>query len=68
LRQADLSSKESYRLCENYYETEEETRAQQTAVEPLMTNERMNESEYVISSQTCFVVENHVVNEVKDTP
>jgi hypothetical protein len=36
LWQADHSSKESYRLCKNDYETEEETRAQQRAVGPLM--------------------------------
>jgi hypothetical protein len=42
LRRVDHSSKESYRLCKNDYETEDEARAQQRAVEPL-TNERMNE-------------------------
>jgi hypothetical protein len=31
------SSKESCRLCENDYGNEEEARAQQRAVEPLMT-------------------------------
>jgi hypothetical protein len=31
-----LSSKESYRLCKEDYETEEEARSQQRAVEPLM--------------------------------
>jgi hypothetical protein len=36
LRRADHSPKESYRLCKKDYETEEETRAQQRAVEPLM--------------------------------
>jgi hypothetical protein len=36
LRQADISSKESYPLCEKYHETREEARAQQRAVEPLM--------------------------------
>jgi hypothetical protein len=36
LRRADHSSKESYRLCKKDYETEEEARAQQRAVEPLM--------------------------------
>jgi hypothetical protein len=33
---ADPPSKESYRLCNKDYETEEEPRAQQRAVEPLM--------------------------------
>jgi hypothetical protein len=36
LRQADHSSKESYHLCKKDYETEEEARAQQKAVEPMM--------------------------------
>jgi hypothetical protein len=36
LQRADHSSKESYRLCNRDYETEEEARAQQRAVEPLM--------------------------------
>jgi hypothetical protein len=36
LRRADHSSKESYRLCKRDYETAEETRAQQRAVEQLM--------------------------------
>jgi hypothetical protein len=36
LRRADPSSRESYRLCKNDDEIEEETRAQQTVVEPLM--------------------------------
>jgi hypothetical protein len=35
-RQADHSSRESYRLYKKDYETEEEARAQQRAVEPLM--------------------------------
>jgi hypothetical protein len=36
LRRADHSSKESYRLCKEDYETEEEARAQQRAVDSLM--------------------------------
>jgi hypothetical protein len=36
LRRADHSSKEYYRLCKSDYETEEEARAQQRAVEPLV--------------------------------
>jgi hypothetical protein len=36
LAMADHSSKESYCLCKNDYKTEEEARAQQRAVEPLM--------------------------------
>jgi hypothetical protein len=36
LRRADHSSKESYRLFKKDYETEEEVRAQQRAVELLM--------------------------------
>jgi hypothetical protein len=34
LRRADPSSKESYRLCKEDCESEEEASAQQTAVEP----------------------------------
>jgi hypothetical protein len=34
MRRADNSSKKSYRLCRKDYETEEESRAQQRAVEP----------------------------------
>jgi hypothetical protein len=36
LRQADPPSKESYRLCKQDYETEEEVRAQQRALQPMM--------------------------------
>jgi hypothetical protein len=36
LRLADHSSKESYCLCKRDYETEEEVKAHQRAVEPLM--------------------------------
>jgi hypothetical protein len=36
LATADHSSKESYRLCKNDYETEEEARSQQRAVEPFI--------------------------------
>jgi hypothetical protein len=36
LRRADRSSKESYCVYKKDYETEEEARAQQKAVEPLM--------------------------------
>jgi hypothetical protein len=36
LRWADLPSKGSYHLCEKDYESEEDARAQQGAVEPLM--------------------------------
>jgi hypothetical protein len=44
LRRADHSSKESDRLCKKDYETEEEARAQQRAVESLMNKLRMNTS------------------------
>jgi hypothetical protein len=36
LRRADHSSKESYRLCKNDYETEGEARLQKRAIPPLM--------------------------------
>jgi hypothetical protein len=36
LQRADHPFKESYGLCKNDYGTEEEARAQQRAVEPLM--------------------------------
>jgi hypothetical protein len=36
LRRADNSSKEAYRVCKKDYETVEEARAKQRAVEPLM--------------------------------
>jgi hypothetical protein len=36
VRRADHSSKESYRLCKVDYDTEEEARALQRVVEPLM--------------------------------
>jgi hypothetical protein len=39
LRRADPPSKGCYRLCKNDYETEEEARAQQKAVEPLMNDD-----------------------------
>jgi hypothetical protein len=42
LRRADHSSNEPYRLCKKDYETEEEARAQQRALEPLI-NEWLNE-------------------------
>jgi hypothetical protein len=41
LRRADPSSKETYRLCKKDNETEEEARAQQRAVDPLISE--MNE-------------------------
>jgi hypothetical protein len=44
LRRADHSSKESYRLCKKDYEIEEEARAQQVTVEPLM--KEMNDIYY----------------------
>jgi hypothetical protein len=36
MRRSDHSSRESYRLCRKDCKTEEEARAQQRAVEPLM--------------------------------
>jgi hypothetical protein len=41
LQRADRSPNESYRMCKEDYETEEEARAQQRAIEPLV-NELMN--------------------------
>jgi hypothetical protein len=43
LRRADHSSKESYRLCKKDYGTEEEARAQQRAVGPLMMISSFND-------------------------
>jgi hypothetical protein len=42
LRRTGHSSKGSYQLCKKYYETEEEARAQQRAVQPFMNSEWMN--------------------------
>jgi hypothetical protein len=39
LRRANHSPKESYHLCKKDYGTEEEARAQQRAVEPLMNDD-----------------------------
>jgi hypothetical protein len=55
LRWAEHSSKESYRLCKNDYETEEEARAQQKAVEPLM-KEKMNEFSFFLSFKCLFYI------------
>jgi hypothetical protein len=42
LRRADHSSKKTYGLCKKDYETEEEARAQQRTVEPLMNEWMLN--------------------------
>jgi hypothetical protein len=53
LRRADPQPKESYRLCKQDYETEEEVRAQQRAVEPLMTMMMMEEEEEEEEEEEC---------------
>jgi hypothetical protein len=65
VRRADPPSKESYLLLEKDYETEEEARAQQKAVEPWM-DELMNgrksllmRSGYVTLVFFCFVLRCH---------
>jgi hypothetical protein len=52
LRRADHSSKESYCLCKKEYENEEEARAQQRALEPLMNEIK---KEYYSQLTTYFV-------------
>jgi hypothetical protein len=61
LRRADHLSKESYRLRKKDYETEEEARAQQRAVESL--NEWMNERQLIICKLTLSSHFSEKVNE-----
>jgi hypothetical protein len=72
LRRADHSSKESYRLCKNDYETEEEARAQQRAVEPF-TNELNVESNCSVGTINfsyaivSFLLRTHKRRQLSDT-
>jgi hypothetical protein len=60
LQRADYSSKESYRLCDKDYETEEEAMAQQKAVESLMNEQKIKLPPCLIkhhAMKTCGRVE-----------
>jgi hypothetical protein len=56
LRWADHSSKEAYRLCKKDYETEEEARAQQRDVEPLMDEVKLWFASGNVSESVCVCV------------
>jgi hypothetical protein len=61
LRRADHSSKESYYICKNDYETQEEARAQQRAVEPLMNEWMFYFTLYKADTVSLYLIKFHSI-------